>query len=411
MTGNALTEQVRLTDKDSLPNELAEFDGLALNEQHQLVGIDPEGNTKRIGRVGELLIRLAKESGIAEEVSPEEISPAAQAIIDRLEQQNQLLNDQLITSEQKNTDLEARLTKLEKRNQGVDGFNIGDAVAQLVNEDEADQEYERGYEVLGFSDENPDGIIIRDTENDEETEVPSSNLVHENELGGSPSPMNPEVVGAPESKAQQSWLRTRAKLGGWFTGRSALASIQGYQAERVRQVTTDEYYDDRDVRAGNVVLVAGALAVGAAIAGYLVGRYTGHHEDIVNHTRTVTEHTGGVGGGHVGPHSLELLNARTGHASSVGISLPDGYHLVKSPTRGIEIIDNHGRVVADHIEMTKTGAISQGSLDELKRKGLVKIGQTHLRYWDNMGPTRNPSLPSAKHPGWNRHTVTILGKS
>jgi hypothetical protein len=195
-----LTERVDFVDKDKLPEELAGFDGLGLNDRHELVGFDQEGNTKRVGRVGELIIKLAKETGIAEEATAEDISPAAQAIIDRLEQQNRLQQAQITVLEQDKATRELRLAEYDQKFEGlegeinslrrqivdrdrqVDGFWIGDAVAELVDNDGETEDYARRYEVVGFSEENADGILIKDLDSNETHESPSENLILEEEL-------------------------------------------------------------------------------------------------------------------------------------------------------------------------------------------------------------------------------------
>lgn len=232
----------------------------------------------------------------------------------------------------------------------------------------------------------------------------------------------------PDTSTASRWNRFRARAGNLLTGRTLFANAQtrwGERDGRRYRIVEEEVQDDgtieSDRRAGTAAVIGGAALVGAGVlAGYLIwGRHTGHNPLVINHnhTKTVTDTvTLPSSGGSVRNievnHNTELWNAQTGGGGDVGISLPRGYHLVKSSTSGYhEIVTSNGRVVADHIEMSQTGAISQGTLDELKKRGLVKIGQTHLSYWDNTGYTKNPKLPSAKNPGWNRHTVTVLGKS
>lgn len=274
-----VTESIRLTNKEALPEELAAFKGFGKDERGHLVGIyEDDDKTKTVQNLSDLLMKTLVELGVAEEVTGGEISPVAQAIIDRLEQQNSLLEAQVTTLETEKAELEARLTQyderfeslegqlsdlqrsLEDRDREIDGFRIGEAVALLV--EAQDEEYELGYTVSGFSAENEHGILIKNSETEEEIEVPSARLAHEDELED--EELDPEPIeGRP------------GRFGRWSPNQALGRGMTNWMTRRTTTVTE---YDDsgrpvNETTERRGAGLAAAIGVGAVLGGLAIEIY------------------------------------------------------------------------------------------------------------------------------------------
>lgn len=101
-----VVEAVKLTNKDDIPEELARFDGLGLDANNRLVGMNEEGKTTRLQNVGALVMEIVKTTGIAEEMTMDELSPDIMEMVDRtLEERMKPLTDQMETVIEQNRQL------------------------------------------------------------------------------------------------------------------------------------------------------------------------------------------------------------------------------------------------------------------------------------------------------------------
>ena len=398
-----IVEQVRVVDKDKMPEEISEFESLGLNERHELVGTDAEGNQKRVTGVGALILKLAKETGVAveEEQSPQDIENQKlkdevralrdeisslrtqledskaqhQAAIEELKQDHRRQMEEaeerhrqeIVKLNQERLD---EISKL-KEDLGIDSeetpptdFEEGQEVKVIYEgrvvtaEIKSEPHWDPGRHVWTYE------VVVIGSDDTEILYPTRRELITWQELA-LPSEEPPvEITPPPEGQAGQWWLRTRGRIGDIVTGRSAgqrtLAAMQAYRYGRVRQVTEEEWYPNGSVEAGERAV--GAVAVAAVLGGvvsYLIwGRHSGHN--VVTHP-VYPVYPGTPKGEHI-----DLVNSAAGHRLT-GAELPKSLHLTKNLSGHYIVKNNLGQTVVSQHELPKGMFDRQGNFSRAAR--------------------------------------------
>jgi hypothetical protein len=261
-------EQIRFKNKQALPDELKDYDGLGRDEKNRLALFDEGGNpVKGVRDVGDLLMKTLINLNHAEELdSSDEKNDFA-----RLNQRINELEKQLKKAEKRGAkpdddkedpDLDARIQrivdeqtkdlreKLARYEEGVDGFRIGDSVGWATEEGNYDS-YDLGYIVVGYTDEGK--INIKDLESgDIAYDIEPSELEHEDELDKDEekSLQFDDKVGVKENGKYRKGYTVISKneKNGKFIVKNEVGILEEYDESNLKNeddINDDEVLDDK----------------------------------------------------------------------------------------------------------------------------------------------------------------------
>lgn len=268
-----VVESVRITDKARVPEELAEFEGLAKDEHNKLVGVDEAGNTRIITGLGDLVMKMALETGVAEEVEPEDeltqLTPEIRALVEGLvKEQTTDLTKRLDTVEKERDELNKKIEELEAQlseaaSRGLNGFEIRDEVELK----QADGEFKPGFKVVGFDQEgDQEYILVKDEETRLITSVQPSNI---KKIEGSDPVADPVILDPPADPIASPADRRRAEVKQPLTSRIRSRFFGGPGPREYYIDDGGRYYvieDDQEVYVDPPTdKLIGAVAVGAVV--------------------------------------------------------------------------------------------------------------------------------------------------